>query len=287
MELRQLHYFLKAKELMNFTAAAEAVHISQSTLSQQIKQLEIELELPLFDRIGKRIKLTEAGGIFAEFAQKIVQSSQDSKLALADLKAMKAGKISIGISYGLRFTLLPAIKKFIEKYPLVTLDIHFDTTDHLVKMVQEGLVNMVLSFKPESIHPELSYQKLFTSEMLLVTAEKSIISDLKSISLKNLAQLPLAMPAKGFSTTDAVFSMFHAENLIPNVKLTINDIPTLLAVVKEGNLSTVLAKSTVENENHVACIPISTSKLTKEGVLIFSKYAYRTIAMQKLIDEIV
>jgi LysR family cyn operon transcriptional activator len=60
MELRQLKYFLKAKELLNFTEAAEQLNISQSTLSQQIKQLEDELDIPLFNRIGKRVTLTEA-----------------------------------------------------------------------------------------------------------------------------------------------------------------------------------------------------------------------------------
>ena len=65
MELRQLKYFLKAKELLNFTDAAKALNISQSTLSQQIKQLEDELNVPLFTRIGKRITLTEAVDLFS------------------------------------------------------------------------------------------------------------------------------------------------------------------------------------------------------------------------------
>lgn len=86
MELRQLRYFLKAKELMNFTEAANALHISQSTLSQQIKQLETEIDTPLFNRIGKRIQLTEAGNIFADFAKKSVRSSEESLLAMHDLK---------------------------------------------------------------------------------------------------------------------------------------------------------------------------------------------------------
>ncbi|WP_257669745.1 LysR family transcriptional regulator [Parapedobacter tibetensis] len=59
MELRQIKYFLKAKELLNFTEAAKILNVSQSTLSQQIKQLENELDVPLFNRIGKRILLTE------------------------------------------------------------------------------------------------------------------------------------------------------------------------------------------------------------------------------------
>lgn len=76
MELRQLKYFLKAKELLNFTEAATALHISQSTLSQQIKQLEDELQVPLFNRIGKRITLTEAGDLFSVYAQQSVNKQR-------------------------------------------------------------------------------------------------------------------------------------------------------------------------------------------------------------------
>ena len=80
MELRQLKYFLKAKELLNFTEAARALNISQSTLSQQIKQLEDELNVPLFNRIGKRITLTEAGNLFSEYAlQSINRANEDRK----------------------------------------------------------------------------------------------------------------------------------------------------------------------------------------------------------------
>lgn len=71
MELRQLRYFLKAMELSNFTEAAQQLYISQSTLSQQIKQLEDELGMPLFNRIGKRVTITEAGLLFAEYADNL------------------------------------------------------------------------------------------------------------------------------------------------------------------------------------------------------------------------
>lgn len=72
MELRQLRYFLKAAETLNFTDAAKQMYITQSTLSQQIKQLETELNVLLFDRIGKKVFLTEAGNEFLPFAKQTV-----------------------------------------------------------------------------------------------------------------------------------------------------------------------------------------------------------------------
>ena len=70
MELRQLRYFTRTAKQLNFTEAAHTLYISQSTLSQQIKQLEDELGIPLFDRIGKRVRLTEAGEQFLPYAGK-------------------------------------------------------------------------------------------------------------------------------------------------------------------------------------------------------------------------
>ena len=72
MELRQLKYFTRSAEMLNFTEAAKSLFISQSTLSQQIKQLEDELEILLFDRIGKTVRLTEAGKLFLPYARQAI-----------------------------------------------------------------------------------------------------------------------------------------------------------------------------------------------------------------------
>ena len=92
MELRQIKYFLKAKELLNFTEAAKILNISQSTLSQQVKQLENELDVPLFNRIGKRIVLTEAGELFSEYARQSLNKSNEGLLLLKDLNNINTGK---------------------------------------------------------------------------------------------------------------------------------------------------------------------------------------------------
>ena len=102
MELRQLRYFLKAKELLNFTEAATTLNISQSTLSQQIKQLEDELSVPLFNRIGKRITLTEAGDLFSEYALQSINRANEGLLLLKDIKNLNTGRITIGVIYYMR-----------------------------------------------------------------------------------------------------------------------------------------------------------------------------------------
>ena len=98
MELRQLSYFIAAAQTENFSKAAAKCFVVQSTLSQQVKQLEDELEVQLFDRIGKRVTLTEAGKAFLPFAIQTVELSEQGKQEIKDLQGLKKGSLRVGVS---------------------------------------------------------------------------------------------------------------------------------------------------------------------------------------------
>lgn len=117
MELRQLRYFEKTSELLNFTEAAKALFISQSTLSQQIKQLESELGVLLFDRVGKRIVLTEAGSSFLPYARNAIRDADSGKQIIRDLQGLETGSLHIGVTYSLSTILTKALKKFSGNIP--------------------------------------------------------------------------------------------------------------------------------------------------------------------------
>lgn len=146
MELRQLKYFIKAAELQNFTEASNRLFITQSTLSQQIKQLEDELGIPLFDRIAKRVRLTEAGKTFLPFAIKTVKDAEDGKSMLKDLMNLDIGTLTIGVTYGLTDLLTKAILDFSNNYPNIHLQIGFGTTQELLSKLEQGGLDLMLSF---------------------------------------------------------------------------------------------------------------------------------------------
>ena len=283
MELRQLKYFLKASELLNFTAAAEELFISQSTLSQQIKQLEIELGISLFDRIGKRIILTEAGKKFSFHARKSIESSKEGFLAMQDLIGLKSGTLKIGVSYGLRFTLLPALKKFSLRYPSIHLQITFDTTKKLLNLLEKSQLDFILSFQDENTNNNLNYDPLFTSQMSFVTSELNQLN-LKEIKLKDIIKYPLVMPSKGYSTTNFILEAFNQLNLEPKIAIEVNDIPSLIEIVKLGQWHTILAQTTISSEENLTVIPIKEKNMNRNAVIITQKEAYKTQAMQKFVS---
>ena len=97
MEIRQLNIFLKAAETLNFAEAARLLFMTQSAFTQNIKQLEEELGVPLFDRNSHSVHLTEAGEVMQEYARKTINMADECKAHIMDLKQMKSGVLRIGV----------------------------------------------------------------------------------------------------------------------------------------------------------------------------------------------
>ncbi len=283
MELRQIKYFLKAKELLNFTEAAKILNISQSTLSQQIKQLENELNVPLFNRIGKRIILTEAGEMFSEYALQSLNKANEGLLLLKDLNNINTGKITIGVIYSMRILFVEALIKFAEQYPNIKIQVVFGTTKDLLEKLNTHHFDFVLTFHEKAKHPYLKYQTLLTSNMVLVTAKKSWLANKRSISLKEVAKLPLALPFSGYSTIQFFVDSFNQKNLNPNICMEINDIPTLFEIVKTGHWHTILSKTSV-NDPNVVGIPIEGKNMRRTIMIISLKEAYEKKAVKKFCE---
>jgi LysR family transcriptional regulator, cyn operon transcriptional activator len=283
MELRQLRYFLKAKELLNFTEAAMALNISQSTLSQQIKQLEDELDVPLFNRIGKRITLTEAGNLFSEYALQSISRANEGLLLLKDLKNLNTGKITIGVIYSMRILFTKILIQFASQYPNIRIKIVFGTTKDLLERLNLHHFDFILTFHEEIKEPHLKYQTLLKANMVLVTAKNSTLAHRASISLNEVAELPLALPFSGNNSIQFFDESFGQKNLVPNVCMEINDIPTLFEIVKTGHWHTILSDTSV-NDPEVVGIPIDGKNMRRTIMIISLKDAYEKKAVTRLYE---
>jgi LysR family cyn operon transcriptional activator len=283
MELRQLKYFIKAKELLNFTEAAKSLNISQSTLSQQIKQLEEELDILLFNRIGKRIILTEAGEMFSEYALQSMDKANQGLLLLKDLNNLNTGKITIGVIYSMRIPFAKALIQFAKQYPNIKIQVVFGTTKDLLEKLELHHFDFILTFYEKAKHPHLKYQTLLSSNMVLVTSKKSSLASRNSITLKEVAKLPLALPFSGYSTIQFFVESFSQKKLDPNICMEVNDIPTLFEIVKTGNWHTILSETSV-NDLHVVGIPIEGKNMRRTIMIVSLKEAYEKKAVQKFYE---
>lgn len=276
MELRQLKYFKAACELQNFSEAARALFISQSTLSQQIKQLEDELDVLLFDRIGKRVVPTEAGLAFLPYAAKALYDAEDGKQIIRDLKGIETGVLHIGVTYSMSPLLIAALTRFTKTYPKVKVDISFATSEELLERLEANHLDFVLSFKPEGTSEGFETLPLFSSRLNFIVHRSHPLAGLSSITLKRLCETPLVLPGQGFGTRKKVDELCRTQHLELTVGVEMNDVHTIIHTLREGYWATILTQAAVRGEEDLVQIPIlCADALASEGCLFWAQGNYR------------
>ncbi|WP_072546539.1 LysR substrate-binding domain-containing protein [Mediterranea massiliensis] len=276
MELRQLKYFKEACERQNFSEAARVLHISQSTLSQQIKQLEDELDVLLFDRIGKRIAPTEAGCAFLPYAVRAIHDAEDGRQIIRDLKGIETGVLRIGVTYSMSPLLIAALKLFSEAHPKVKVEVTFATSEELLKRLDGSGPDFVLSFKPEGLADEFKTIPLFSSQLNFIVHRSHPLAGLSSVTLKRLTRTPLILPARGFATREKVEELFRRHQMDLAACIEIDDVHTIIHALKSGQWGTILTQAAVRGEPELVQIPIlCNDRLTSRGFLFWPQGTYR------------
>ena len=257
MELRQLKYFKEACELQNFSEAARVLHISQSTLSQQIKQLEDELDVLLFDRIGKRIVPTEAGLAFLPYAVRAIRDAENGKQIIRDLKGIETGVLHVGVTYSMSPLLIAALGLFSKTYPKIKVNVSFGTSEELLDRLEATL-------------------PLFSSMLRFIVHCSHPLAELSSITLKRLSETPLILPGKGFATRKRIDDLCRKHQLELTVGVEMNDVHTIIHTLREGYWGTILTQAAVRGEENLVQIPIlCADKLTSQGFLFWAQGDYR------------
>lgn len=285
MELRQLKYFVKTAELLSFTEAAEMVSISQSTLSQQIQQLEQELNTTLFNRTTRKISLTESGQIFLTYARQTIYISEQGRHALNAINNIERGEINIGVTYALRELAIQAIESFTTQFPNIKLNVLFATTDELIELLKEMKIDIVASFLNNNIEKsQLAITPLLDSPLVLVQSSLNPIIKTKSTTIEDLSHFPLALADKRFSTRQFLDEKLKKLHLKPKINIEINDISMLFKLVESGKWISIMSAVTIDPIRNLSHIPIVDLNEKHKAYLITLKDTYLSNATLKFCD---
>jgi LysR family cyn operon transcriptional activator len=287
MELRQLNYFIKAAEMLHFTEAAAASFVTQSTLSQQIKQLEEELGMLLFDRVGKQVRLTEAGNVFLVHARQIQLDVRKSKEAVFELNNLVIGDLRIGVTYAFSSMLLPALQPFSGKYPGIRIVVEYGTAGELEHKLKLAELDVILAFHDQTDNVGLEMQPLYASRIMMVVSKAHPLAGLKKISLTELGKVALILPSKGFSSRDLLDELFSKAKIVPNIKIEMNDVHSLLSLVDEGNWATIINEKAILTWDTLLAIPISGKEYYKQAFILWQKGVYKKKSATLFIEELI
>ncbi|OJU56612.1 MAG: hypothetical protein BGN96_14350 [Bacteroidales bacterium 45-6] len=257
MELRQLRYFVRAAELLNFTEAAHASFVTESTLSQQIKQLETELGSLLFKREKKKVSLTEIGERFLPYALRTISDADESVRLVKDLQQLRSGTLRIGCTYSFTIELSKVLLKFCKAYPNINVSVERRTGNVLVDMLHDHKLDVVICFDLHKNDSRLKCVPLFTTKLSVVVHKSHVLADATSISVDGLSKYAVALPNTGlFSRRQLDHALYYRRKTI-SPQLEWNDVNLALRFLETGHWLTILPETCLKNELDFRTIPLN------------------------------
>ncbi|ABY34034.1 MAG TPA: transcriptional regulator CynR [Chloroflexus aurantiacus] len=283
MELRQLRYFLAVAEEGHITRAAEKLYISQPALSQQIKLLEEEIGTVLFDRIGRRIRLTAAGEILVAHARRALQELSEAQVAIDELNGLQRGMLRIGVVQTVNAYLMPdLVAAFTNAYPAISLQIEELATRDIEQRLADGDLQIGIGFVP----PEtagVTGEELFSEDLVVVVSRQHPWADLPQLPVQSLHQQPLILLSTTFCTRRLWDRCTHIAGIQPRVQIEMNTIGSILAAVRQLTLATVLPAMVLSGQPDLVGIPLVDPTPRRTVGLLFRHNAYRCAATRAFV----
>ncbi len=283
MELRQLRYFIKTAETLSFSVAARELCITQSTLSQQIKQLEGEFGTPLFIRDSHSVALTEAGTELLPFARRTLSSADECRGRMLDLQKVLTGTLNIGVTYSFSPILTESIFTFMKKFPGVKLNVFYKPMAELMGMLRERQIDFVLAFKPSVAMPGIVSHTLFQNYLAAIVNSSHNLASKTKVTLDELTRHSLALPSRGLQARNSLERILETHRYDLKIKIELNDPNILLDLVRQSRLVTILAEASVHKQAGVKAIPIDIPENEMTGCVHTLAETYHKRSMQEFV----
>ncbi|MFI6009189.1 LysR family transcriptional regulator [Streptomyces sp. NPDC051243] len=220
MELRQLEYFVAVTEERNFTRAAERVHISQSGVSAQIRQLERELGAELFDRSARTVTLTVAGKAALQHARDVLAAAGAVGQAVSEVTDLIRGRLTVGMVIGCTLTpLFDALAAFHEAHPGVEISLLEDRSDRLVEGVRTGAIDLALVGAATATPDGLDALTIISERLVAAVPAGHVLAKRRRVALRDLMAHPIVCMPPGTGLRTVFDQACAAQALQPTIAL--------------------------------------------------------------------
>lgn len=263
MDIQDLQAFLAVAKHQSFSAAAEQLHLTQPAISKRVAGLEQRLGHRLFDRIGRRVDLTDAGRTLLPFARSTLSTLTDARHALSHLDGQLSGQLRIGTSHHIGLHRLPPVlRQFSEAHPGVELDIHFMDSEVACEAVLAGDLELGIVTLPTTPLPQLDTQLIWPDPLQVVVSAQHPWAKQRTLQLQDLAEMPAVLPDESTYTHRIVRAALLGLGVEPQVRMATNYLETLKMLVTIGLGWSVLPESMLDQE--LVAVPVSGLQMHRE-----------------------
>ena len=252
MDTQSLQAFLAVADRQSFSLAAEQLHLTQPAVSKRIATLETQVGTRLFDRIGRRIALTEAGSVLLPQARRILFCVEDSRRALANLSGQVGGKLTLATSHHIGLHRLPPLlKQYTQRHPEVELDLHFLDSEQAYQGVLDGTLEMAVVTLAPHPHEQLQVVELWRDRLCFACAIDHPLTQQASqsvLSLTDLCEYSCIMPGTKTFTGSLIAQRFSEAGLQLRVSMATNYLETLKMMCSVGLGWSLLPEKMIDSE---------------------------------------
>jgi DNA-binding transcriptional LysR family regulator len=232
MDLANLSAFIAIAETGSFSGAGERLFLTQPAISKRIAGLEQQLDVRLFDRLGREVTLTEAGRALLPRAYQILNVLDDTRRALTNLTGEVSGRLTLATSHHIGLHRLPPLlRAFTRQYPAVALDIQFMDSEQAYDEILHGRAEIaVITLAPEP-HHLVKAAAVWDDALDFVAAPEHPLASNHAVSLADVARHPAVFPGGNTFTHHIVQRLFESQGLTPNIAMSTNYLETIKMMV--------------------------------------------------------
>jgi len=272
MELRQLEYFLAVVEEANFTRAAERVHVSQSGVSAQIRQLERELGQPLLDRSGRTVRVTAAGAEILPMVRAALAAVEATREIAAELAGLARGRVTIGMVTGCTVAVLfDALSSFHDKFPAIELALTEDASDRLADGVRTGRFDLALLGTAQQMPPGVESQLVADERLVAAVPPGHPLAARPTVELAALLEFPLITLPMGAGVRSALDTACAVAEMDLRVALEASSPDVVGGLATRGLGVAILSESMAgAHRQTLQAVPVTNPAMTSRLELAWS-----------------
>lgn len=242
--LRQLEVFAAIARLGSFTRAAEELHLTQPTVSMQIKKLADAVGLPLFEHVGKKVYLTEAGRALHAFTREIFDHFSKLEMTIADMKGLKQGTLKLAVVTTAKYFAPRLLGPFCQKYPGIDVSLKVSNRERVLERLADNQDDLyILGQPPEDI--DAVAEPFLENPLVVLAPANHPLAGRKKIPLKRLAEEPFLMREPGSGTRKAVERLFANRELALKVRMELGSNEAIKQAIVGGLGLSVLSRHTL------------------------------------------
>jgi DNA-binding transcriptional LysR family regulator len=245
--LRQLQVFEKVASHLNYSRAAEELYLSQPAVSMQIKQLEGHIGLPLFEQMGKKIFLTEAGRELFHYSRNIAQQLAEMEVVFNQMKGLEQGKLTLSVVNTANYFTPQLLADFCQQHPNIHIILNVANRDAVVKRLTENSTDLAIMGQPPD-GLDITAERFMDNLLVVIAAPNHPLANVPQVKFAQLAEEQFLSRESGSGTRSAMERLFAKHRIQPRIRMEMETNEAIKQAVQAGMGLGILSLNSIELE---------------------------------------